>query len=269
MLTRAISGAIYVLLIIGAILAPGSVCFYALMTLFIILGMIELQHLLSSRAPMSLGVRICDLLFAVVFISACYFTLCHFTHWSLLGLTLLYVPVRMIVAVCDRTEQPAKSILYSFLTMMYVAWPLTLLFVAYAMGGMAPKIVLMTFILIWVNDTGAYLSGMSMGRHKLCERLSPKKTWEGFWGGFVLSIGAGVLGAWLMSYTGQNLVLWGVYAALVSLVGTFGDLFESLIKRTLGVKDSGKLIPGHGGILDRIDSVLAVAPLVLVMVFVM
>ncbi len=150
--------------------------------------------------------------------------------------------------------------------MCYLAWPLLLLYIAYSNYTDGKALVLITFILIWVNDTGAYLSGMSMGRHKMCERLSPKKTWEGFWGGFILCIVAGIVSAMIIGHAGlEKMIIWGVYAALVSLFGTFGDLFESLIKRNLNVKDSGNLIPGHGGILDRIDSILAVAPLAALM----
>lgn len=132
--------------------------------------------------------------------------------------------------------------------------------------GRSKWFVLMVFIMIWLNDTGAYLSGRAFGRHKLCERLSPKKTWEGFWGGFALCVLAGVAYPFFGMYdpTLWHVLSWGVFGATVSAAATFGDLFESLIKRTLGVKDSGNLIPGHGGILDRIDSLLAVAPLALI-----
>ena len=115
--------------------------------------------------------------------------------------------------------------------------------------------------MIWLNDTGAYLTGRSFGRHKLCERLSPKKTWEGFWGGFAFSVLAGVVTA--LFFMPYNPALLAAYGAMVSVISTYGDLFESLLKRTAGVKDSGNLIPGHGGILDRIDSLLLVIPAVL------
>ncbi|MDE6334502.1 MAG: phosphatidate cytidylyltransferase, partial [Muribaculaceae bacterium] len=125
------------------------------------------------------------------------------------------------------------------------------------------------FIFIWINDTGAYLSGRTLGHTKLCERLSPKKTWEGFWGGFALTVAAGLVAAHIIGGgTGRAYIIWSLYAAVVSIAGTYGDLFESLIKRTLGLKDSGNIIPGHGGILDRIDSLLAVSPIALVMVLI-
>ena len=134
-------------------------------------------------------------------------------------------------------------------------------------GGHAPWLVLMMFVMIWLNDTGAYCVGSLFGRHRLCERLSPKKSWEGFWGGMAFCIIAGAVccfinNGWSMASEGCaiSLVKWVGLGMLVSLMSTWGDLFESLIKRSLGVKDSGHLIPGHGGILDRIDSLLLVAP---------
>jgi phosphatidate cytidylyltransferase len=124
----------------------------------------------------------------------------------------------------------------------------------------SPGIVVGFFLLIWANDTGAYLSGISFGRHKLFERISPKKTWEGFIGGLILA----VLVSWLVSgWLGVvGKFNWVVIAALISIAGTYGDLVESMLKRSLGVKDSGKIMPGHGGFLDRFDSAIISFPLV-------
>lgn len=171
---------------------------------------------------------------------------------------LLYLPMRITVAVLSRYHNPARAFMYSVFSLVYVALPLFLI----SFIGASWHIVLLTFIIIWLNDTGAYLAGSAFGKTKLCERLSPKKTWEGFWGGFILSAVAGGIGLYLLDPTATWAIacIGVVYGMIVSVFGTFGDLFESLIKRRLGVKDSGNLIPGHGGILDRIDSLLAVAP---------
>lgn len=119
--------------------------------------------------------------------------------------------------------------------------------------------VLTLFILIWLNDTGAYCVGCLIGRHKLFERLSPNKTWEGFFGGFVFAVAAGIAAALLCPSLGMSVVGGAVLGAGVSIVATFGDLFESMMKRHRHLKDSGNVIPGHGGILDRIDSLLLVS----------
>ncbi len=115
--------------------------------------------------------------------------------------------------------------------------------------------LLPAFLFIWINDTFAYLSGKTFGKHKLHPRISPGKTWEGFAGGFLITV---ALGVFLDHYYQQN--FWWIMGGLASLFSTLGDLFESSIKRDLGVKDSGNILPGHGGILDRIDSFLFVIP---------
>ena len=264
LIIRALSGAVYVALVVGCLLL-GATWFGVLMALFIVLAVIELQGLLGHQSPINSAVRATDLLWGL-FIAATVvcLSLCQFMLALTLGLiSALYIPMRIVMAVVDKMGSPVRSMLYSLLTMGYVVLPLSMLSLA---GYFSTTTVLITFILIWVNDTGAYLSGITMGRHKMCERLSPKKTWEGFCGGFLLCVVAGCVAALVIGESSAaEIAMWGVYAAVVSVVGTYGDLFESLIKRTLGVKDSGKLIPGHGGILDRIDSILAVAPFALLM----
>ena len=113
---------------------------------------------------------------------------------------------------------------------------------------------------IWVNDSFAYLTGMTFGKHRLFERISPKKSWEGFIGGAVASVVAG----YVFSLFETDLVWWQwlIFSLLVVVFGTFGDLMESLIKRSVGVKDSGRIIPGHGGLLDRFDSMLLAVPVI-------
>ncbi len=270
-MTRALSGAVYVALIVGCVLA-GDSWFFGLMALFIILAMNELQNLLTKKSPINRLTRIFDIIMGLCLLTML-FTLNESLNlcWLLGILSILYIPMRIVLAVCDKSASPAKSMLQSLLSMCYLAWPLCLLYLAYISDYRhGPAVVLISFILIWVNDTGAYLSGMTMGKHKMCERLSPKKTWEGFWGGFILCVIAGMASALFLGHTeAGQIAIWAGYAAAVSVAGTYGDLFESLIKRTLNVKDSGTLIPGHGGILDRIDSILAVAPLAAIMSFIL
>lgn len=117
---------------------------------------------------------------------------------------------------------------------------------------------------MWVNDTFAYLTGMLLGKHKFFERISPKKTWEGTIGGAVFTIvGAYVFSFFINDFTNFE---WMGLGLVIVIFGTFGDLIESMIKRTYGIKDSGKIMPGHGGILDRLDSILIAAPFVLLYV---
>lgn len=124
-----------------------------------------------------------------------------------------------------------------------------------------PNYALLIFIFIWLNDTGAYLIGTAFGKHRLFPRISPLKSWEGFWGGLIVVIIASQLFA---RFYPMNLLWydWLLLGLTTVIFGTFGDLIESLMKRTYGVKDSGKILPGHGGILDRFDSVMLAIPAV-------
>lgn len=262
MMVRALSGAVYVALLVFTLMFAPAFCFGVLMIVFAMIGIGELQAMRAKEAPMGKWVRFLDLLLPIAVIGGglicCIPAQDH--DWLVMLIYILaaygaiYFTLRVILAVHDRNEKPVQNYLTSALSLLYIVVPLaSLTMLAYS----NPGFVLLTLIMIWVNDTGAYLTGRSFGRHKLCERLSPKKTWEGFWGGFAFAVLAGIVaGLFFMPY---SIVLLAVYGAIVSVISTYGDLFESLLKRTAGVKDSGNLIPGHGGILDRIDSVLAVA----------
>ncbi len=264
---RSLSGIVYIALIVGAILA-GSWWFYSLTLLLTLLAVYEYQQLTAAKlgtkslAPISvLDAVITLLLWAVTPICALYIT----THYStlanaILAIILLLVfilfTLRFCFAVFAHSSDAWASLSHSLLGIIYIGVPILMLnlfnFAA------IPKYLLMTFVLIWVNDTGAFCVGSTCGRHTLCSRLSPKKTWEGFYGGLALAIVTAIVFALC---TGDNAILWAIFAIIVSSLATVGDLFESMLKRAAGVKDSGNLIPGHGGILDRIDSVLFVAPI--------
>lgn len=141
------------------------------------------------------------------------------------------------------------------LSQIYVALPF--MFMAQLRHyGQAPMLLAL-FVLIWANDTFAFLTGSLIGRHRMIERISPKKTWEGFTGGCIFAIAAGCVFDYL--YPAIALWKWALIAVTVVVAGTLGDLVESQMKRTLGIKDSGRAIPGHGGWLDRFDSSLVAA----------
>ena len=179
----------------------------------------------------------------------------------------------MIVALelFRKNETPISNIAFSIMGILYVVVPFALLnFFAYGNSDNTiikivspnhPAYLLLGFFIIqWSCDTGAYLAGSTIGKTKLFPTISPNKTWEGFIGGMALSI----LIAYLISiYTNTNSIHWIGIATIVVLFGTLGDLTESQIKRSSGAKDSGSLLPGHGGFLDRFDGVLFSAPFVL------
>lgn len=191
-------------------------------------------------------------------------------EWSLL--IILFLALIIISQLYRHDDKPFDVLAHTFFPLFYTVMPLSLFpFSAYSHTGLAsllthvelvfsPGIVVGFFLLVWANDTGAYLTGMSLGRHKLFERISPKKTWEGFTGGLIIAaVAAWFLAGWLgvVDRTG-----WIVIALIISVGGTYGDLAESMLKRSNGVKDSGSILPGHGGFLDRFDSTLMAFPLV-------
>jgi phosphatidate cytidylyltransferase len=158
---------------------------------------------------------------------------------------------------------------FTLLGIIYIALPLSLLNCFFSPWAIPHKpdfaFLLGYFVLLWLNDTGAYLMGKATGKHLLFQRISPKKTWEGIAGGFI----AGLLAAWGLSrfFTQLSPVHWLIMAVLIILFGTFGDLVESMLKRSMQVKDSGNLLPGHGGVLDRFDGVLLSAPVVYIYIY--
>jgi phosphatidate cytidylyltransferase len=188
---------------------------------------------------------------------------------------LLLIPmmtVLMIIELYRKQDKPFDSLAHTFFSILYTAVPFSMFpFAAFSRTGLnsiiehpgiifSPGIVIGFFLLIWANDTGAYLTGMSIGRHKLMERISPRKTWEGFFGGMIIAaIVAWFLSRWLGVVDSLH---WVIISFIISIAGTYGDLVESMLKRSLGVKDSGTIMPGHGGFLDRFDSAIISFPLV-------
>lgn len=284
-IVRAISGAIYVAILVGAILA-GKTWLAVLLCLFSCIGMWELTNMESKK--IARFALILDMAAGVMLILSSYFYFRGLTGTAstMAVLFLAFMILRMIsqlyslnvdkidaapelvngVKIKSSTRTPLTALSYSLMSQLYVALPLAL--IPMLRTATSSHIVLAILIFIWINDTGAFCTGSLIGRHKLFERISPKKTWEGFMGGLIFCVAAAfvMLGFFPQyfetldnghSMTYLQMALLGV---TVSIIATYGDLLESMIKRSAGVKDSGNLIPGHGGILDRIDSLLMVIP---------
>lgn len=185
----------------------------------------------------------------------------------LLIITLL-VFLKCLVFLFDNKELTVTKLWKYLYLIGYILLPFIFIVkISFGINDYNPKIIIGLFILIWTNDTFAYLVGKSIGKHKLYERISPKKTIEGFLGGVVFAVFAGYLISKLYikpnpDFSDKSILIWTMIALIVGVFGTIGDLIESKFKRIAEVKDSGKIMPGHGGILDRLDSVIFVAPIV-------
>lgn len=268
MLTRAIFGAIYVAVIVcGILFGP-----FVFLLLLLLLSTLAVNEFLTMTNAPAENLQIAATQLLLRSLDCVGAALMVVTAWTgqlfMPGIVtfLLYIVLRLTVQLWIKQENALQSLSLSLMSQLYVALPVALMTVVYRLS---PHLLLLLFILVWVNDTFAYLSGMTLGKHKLWERISPKKTWEGFWGGAIFTVGVSALCGWLFSayFAGFGPLALAITGLIVSVSGTFGDLIESLLKRTCGVKDSGNLIPGHGGILDRIDSILLVIPVSVILFF--
>ena len=277
LMVRTLSGLVLVAVFVGAVLGS-QWSFGALLLLILVGGQTEFYKLaretgLSPQRWMGLAVGV--LLFALNFIVFRQFSrsVTDEAGGAVLYLLLyigLLLPTLFVCELFRRSATPLANLGATLLGVLYVAVPLSLLLYVPVLAGdgvWRPETVLCYIFIIWANDVFAYLVGMTFGRHRLCERLSPKKSWEGFFGGLAGAVATGLAAAYALD---ANYWVWGGLALVASLSGVAGDLVESMFKREAGVKDSGQVIPGHGGVLDRFDALLLSAPFVFVyMLFVM
>ncbi len=269
LITRSLTGLIYVACLVGAILG-GHIWFWILLTIFAVLGIGEFNRL-SNNHSVSTTTSFFDVLMAILALGGVSAFL-YSGNWSLplcaMALYLLCLAVlRPVLQLYIHDKNPLAHLVNSIFGQIYIVLPLTLLLMLYGFSN--KYFILNIFILTWVSDTGAYCVGSMLGKHRLFPRISPKKSWEGFAGGLFFCL----LGAFLLyrfcpgSMIGLNLWQSLTFGAIVCIFGTWGDLVESMIKRSIGVKDSGNILPGHGGILDRIDSLLIAVPAVAFFIF--
>ena len=269
LIKRILSGAIYIALIVTAILLLDNspVMYLLVFSLLIVLGIGEMITMAKEDTHQSWLVNVIDMLGGIGVFVAFYLhyegeTMQSRALW-LLPITT-YVILRTIVQLYRPQQNAVHSLERSFFSLGYIAFPVALL--NCIMSITAPRLLLGMFMFIWLYDTGAFCVGVLLGRHRLFERISPKKSWEGVIGGVLACVaGAYVTHNWFDEFFQvPELTIWLGLSVVVAVFATFGDLVESLIKRTVGVKDSGHILPGHGGILDRIDSLLLVAPAVFI-----
>ena len=264
---RTITGVIFVAAVVVSFLRPE-----AMVTLFAAvtgLTVWEFTGLVNEREHVTVNRFICTVAGVYFFFAMTYFCsdLYGGAAKSVVFIPYLVTIVYLLIAeLYMKQADPIHDWAYTMLSQIYIALPLSLLnvlaFTADSSGVVAfnTLLPLSVFIFLWVNDSGAYCVGSLLGRHKLFPRISPGKSWEGSIGGAVFVLVA----AWAISHFLDGVMLtlpeWLGLGLVVVVFGTWGDLVESLFKRTLGIKDSGSILPGHGGMLDRFDSSLLAIP---------
>ena len=267
--TRSLSGLVYILVLVFATLFSRE-SFLLLFGLFMLQTVNEFSKLIKLPLIASLLISgFLFLLFTLFFDSNEYFN-------DLIILSISFISsIKLLFWLFEKETQEIKSSFSKWFCLIgYIVFSFILLvklvivtfvnksdYLPTTVSFYLPEILISIFILIWTNDTFAYLIGKSLGKNKLFERISPKKTIEGFVGGILFAMLAGVL---ISKFYMPELVIWKwiVIALIVSVFGTLGDLVESKFKRIAGVKDSGSIMPGHGGVYDRLDSVIFVVPFV-------
>ena len=260
--TRTIWGLLFVTAIIGAILI-GSYTFAAL---FFVLSVMTLREFYSLCRTAGFSPQFYPGLIAgaTIFVISC------FVARQTIDYTAFYYVLPLVYAfpvyeLYRKKDKPLANIALTGYGIVYVSIPFAMLnFLAFPAFDAAIHydygLLISLFLFVWASDSGAYLFGVRFGRHRLFERISPKKSWEGLFGGLITSLAT----AWILTFVlpEYSFHLLGVMALVVVISGTLGDLVESMVKRSIGVKDSGRFMPGHGGLLDRFDSILLASPVI-------
>lgn len=254
---RALTGILFVIVVAGGIyFHPFS--FFTIFFLVIIAGVYELKGLLAIT-KVNIQFFFTLLLAVYLFVSS-FLVQSKISDNSIFYLIIPIVSLIFIKELFKSADRPFDNIASSLLSACYIGAPFALLNVLAFHNGIYNFILpLSVFILVWINDTGAYLAGVSLGKNKFFERISPKKTWEGTIGGFVFTL----LAAFLLStfWSELSTIQWMVFGSIISIMAVLGDLIESMFKRSIGIKDSGTILPGHGGVLDRFDAVIFALPM--------
>ena len=280
-LVRTASGAVLLGIVLAAIFS-GVWGYGALLLAVTIIGVWEFYGLArakGSEPQRCMGMLMSLALFFAGFISSLYIygetddqEVLGLGVFLLLIFAMLLV-ITFVIEVFRNRQTPMYNIATTIMGAVYVALPMAILTILprglnaiiYRGEVWIPWVFLFYLFLVWGNDVFAYLVGVTMGKHRMCERLSPKKSWEGFAGGI---LGSAAVGAIAASVLGGSYGVWIGLAIVVALSSVVGDLIESMFKRDAGVKDSGAIMPGHGGILDRFDALIISAPFALIYLYI-
>ncbi len=267
LIVRTISGVVLLGIVLGAAFG-GPYAYGSFLLLIVVVGMWEFYNIAAATGAVphrTLGLAAGIVLFVTSFFLFHGFVSVPQSESAvdmLIGGTLYFaalIPLCFIVELFHESETPLRNVATTLMGIFYVAFPMSLmLFIPVLITGeWKPEAFLFYLFIVWGNDVFAYLTGIAIGKHKMSPRISPKKSWEGFAGGIVGAIAMGAVGSIVV---GGSLGMWLGLAAVVAITSVFGDLVESMFKREAGIKDSGKIMPGHGGVLDRFDALLISSP---------
>ncbi len=258
---RIITGVLFILVILGSVIAS-HISFLIIFVIIITLGISEFYTLISKdniKPQKYMGI-----IFGVFVFVSNYIFINNYVNKKIFLIYIIFLAIIFIVELFRNQTKPFHNISYTIFGIIYISLPFSLLnYLAYTPltdYQYNSNIIIGFLFIVWSNDSGAYLVGSQLGKRKLFERISPKKTWEGSIGGAVFS----AITAFVISNIFNILQLtdWLIIALIVLIFGTLGDLVESMFKRSISIKDSGNILPGHGGILDRFDSIILSAPFV-------
>ena len=260
--TRALTGFVFVV-VLGAAILIHPVTYFILFGIITAIGMMEFYRLFGDSGPVRANKNLGIIAGLVFYIITCLFAsglVSEVTYF----LIIPFLSLIFVVEMYRKLDNPFPNIGLTLLGIIYISVPFSMLvlngFSRFNIAGYDAKLVLGFFFLQWASDTGDYLVGITIGKHPLFPRVSPKKSWEGFVGGVIITQAIAVVIS--IYFTVLSRFDWIVIATIISFFGVLGDLIESLLKRSVHVKDSGTILPGHGGILDRFDSVIFSAPIV-------
>ncbi|MDL2290271.1 phosphatidate cytidylyltransferase [Paludibacteraceae bacterium OttesenSCG-928-F17] len=263
LIQRTISGIIFIAIVIGSILW-NQYSFGVAFAIITALSLYEFHKLTNHQEHVEVN-TVCSIIGGLLIFTCSYLYATSIFPFQIYLVYGLYLVFTFIAELYRKKEQPLHNWSYLLLGQIFIAIPFSLLNFILFTPVYQPLMLIALFVTIWVNDTGAYIVGVTsskFGNHRLFERISPKKSWEGFIGGAIFALLSGYI--FSLFITELSLLQWLIFSEIIVIFGTFGDLIESLMKRTLHVKDSGNIIPGHGGILDRFDSMLLAAPMIFI-----
>lgn len=269
LIVRSITGVLFVAIMVAGFLSPRAMVF--LFALITGLTLWEYTGLVNGLDNVQVNRFISTVAGVYFFLAVAGWRTGIVNNFVVMVPYLLTIVYLFISELYTKNKNAINDWAYTMLGQMYIALPFSMInILAFEMApdqsdvSYDTMLPLSVFIFLWVNDSGAYLTGSLLGRHKLFPRISPGKTWEGSIGGGILVIAVAALLGYLVNrgvdVPRLSILGWMGLGLVIAVVGTWGDLVESLFKRTLGIKDSGNILPGHGGMMDRFDSSLMAIP---------